>query len=89
MITKHSKLLSVIDAIEIGCSPFEIKIKKKWLNMMILSFFQILQMANLMLFYQMLAIPVLLGKSQIKIDKETGGWQKSILSQQIVLLSCY
>ena len=29
MITKHSKLLSVIDAIEIGCSPFEIKIKKK------------------------------------------------------------
>ena len=25
MISKHSKLLSVIDAIETGCSPFEIK----------------------------------------------------------------
>ena len=25
----------------------------------------------------------------VKIDKDTGGWQKSILSQQIVLLSCY
>ena len=35
MISKHSKLLSVIDAIETGCSPFEIK---EMLNMMILSF---------------------------------------------------
>ena len=29
------------------------------------------------------------GEVTVKIDKETGGWQKSILSQQIVLLSCY
>ena len=66
MFIKHSKLFSVIDAIETRRSPFEIKKIAKYDG---LSFFQILQMTNLMLFYQMLAILVLLGKSQIKLIK--------------------
>ena len=37
VITKHSKLLSVIDAIETGCSPFEVKKMAKYDNFKLLS----------------------------------------------------
>ena len=58
MITKHSKLLSVIDAIETGCSPFEVKKMAKYDNFKL---FSDSSDDESDVSYQILAILVLLG----------------------------